>query len=942
MGKYDFGNYICKLREEKGLTQSALGELLGVTNKAVSRWENGSAYPSTDLMLPLANALGVPIENLYRMISDGKLPEGAISLQEEADADSNGSIEQEASQAEAPISLPLKKRKLAVWLVLSASLLVISATVVAALLWLLPSKKPLQRTAEAVFPFLSVLFDMENGGSVTLQGELGKDVLPSIEQERAEFSVSYDFKKGKERLNLQFGHKAAQSAVTAFGNGERYALTSQSLLGDETLFVDRDGLMEKLDASVFSPNGSSKYAITMEQYEQIREALEKYDRERAEYLKDTLNDAVSNVEKRVKDQRNAKTKRETVLLLNGASGAWVTTTEMNEEFLLALIDAIKAEWQENQEFRSAVETVYRDAGLAELIPLEKTFSQTVEELLDALRKTVAESDPVLTVRTAQKSGYLVLFELHMETVDRSNPKKPCTVKQAASFVTNRSPKRDPGFELSFKETVNDVTEMEMKGSYVIKDEGKHSFSLFLNDNGAIKSAMRFTFDVLLEKQGRMEMEASLKQAMGYSSIDKAKYEELLHLKAEGSYAQARKKIDLGITSAKLKLENTTWEISKSEIHLLLSAKKPRGMRMMKCTTELTSISTEQAARLFDTVQQNLQQFSKQLNESIGTELLRFEYQAKENRREMNTSGSFGFDEKSGFLFLMHTINQNYVRYEPKLYVFRSGDLSLVKKVDLPQEYRYSQIRVNNGKILFVPETGRKVFIHDAATVTLEKTVTLPYKPSDIILDGDVLLLFNYDKQGLYRIDLLTDETRKLDSFEHPVELFFSQKDHTVMAYCSFWDYQISKQLSCVSIYSTETGERLSQYVFQSGSSGVCFNGSVFVVGNRVLSAETGKELNAAEVLPSFRSNTYYPWVEESVYMSYDYFKKTFDVYLKAPDYTGTVGSVSDTSDEVEVFRVSDGRYLILHDPSFVPSVSFASDLRIRRVWKMDSWELVLP
>ena len=310
MGKYDFGNYICKLREEKGLTQSALGELLGVTNKAVSRWENGSAYPSTDLMLPLANALGVPIENLYRMISDGKLPEEAISLQEEADADSNGSIEQEASQAEAPIALPLKKRKLAVWLVLSASLLVISATVVAALLWLLPSKKPLQRTAEAVFPFLSVLFDMENGGSVTLQGELGKDVLPSIEQERAEFSVSYDFKKEKERLNLQFGHKAAQSAVTAFGNGERYALTSQSLLGDETLFVDRDGLMEKLDASVFSPNGSSKYAITMEQYEQIREALEKYDRERAEYLKDTLNDAVSNVEKRVKDQRNAKTKRE--------------------------------------------------------------------------------------------------------------------------------------------------------------------------------------------------------------------------------------------------------------------------------------------------------------------------------------------------------------------------------------------------------------------------------------------------------------------------------------------------------------------------------------------------------------------------------------------------------------------------------------------------------
>jgi len=74
MGNFNFGNYICELREKKGLSQAELGEKLGVTNKAVSKWENGGGYPSTELMLPLAEALGVPLENLYRAITDSKAP----------------------------------------------------------------------------------------------------------------------------------------------------------------------------------------------------------------------------------------------------------------------------------------------------------------------------------------------------------------------------------------------------------------------------------------------------------------------------------------------------------------------------------------------------------------------------------------------------------------------------------------------------------------------------------------------------------------------------------------------------------------------------------------------------------------------------------------------------------------------------------------------------
>ncbi len=43
MDQRKIGRFIAALRKEKGLTQERLGERLGVTNKTVSRWENGDS-----------------------------------------------------------------------------------------------------------------------------------------------------------------------------------------------------------------------------------------------------------------------------------------------------------------------------------------------------------------------------------------------------------------------------------------------------------------------------------------------------------------------------------------------------------------------------------------------------------------------------------------------------------------------------------------------------------------------------------------------------------------------------------------------------------------------------------------------------------------------------------------------------------------------------------
>lgn len=72
MNNYRFGNYLCDLREKKNLSQKQLGMQLGISNKTISKWENGGGYPSTELILPLAKALGVGVEEMYTAISNDK------------------------------------------------------------------------------------------------------------------------------------------------------------------------------------------------------------------------------------------------------------------------------------------------------------------------------------------------------------------------------------------------------------------------------------------------------------------------------------------------------------------------------------------------------------------------------------------------------------------------------------------------------------------------------------------------------------------------------------------------------------------------------------------------------------------------------------------------------------------------------------------------------
>ena len=64
MDQIKIGKFIAELRKEKCMTQEQLGEKLGVTNKTISRWENGNYMPDVEMLSLLSKELNVTINEL--------------------------------------------------------------------------------------------------------------------------------------------------------------------------------------------------------------------------------------------------------------------------------------------------------------------------------------------------------------------------------------------------------------------------------------------------------------------------------------------------------------------------------------------------------------------------------------------------------------------------------------------------------------------------------------------------------------------------------------------------------------------------------------------------------------------------------------------------------------------------------------------------------------
>ena len=72
--KKTLGTMIAELRKQHGMTQLELAEKMGVTDKAVSKWERDLSCPDINSLPDLAEILGVSVEDLMQIKKEAEAP----------------------------------------------------------------------------------------------------------------------------------------------------------------------------------------------------------------------------------------------------------------------------------------------------------------------------------------------------------------------------------------------------------------------------------------------------------------------------------------------------------------------------------------------------------------------------------------------------------------------------------------------------------------------------------------------------------------------------------------------------------------------------------------------------------------------------------------------------------------------------------------------------
>ena len=77
--KKTLGTMIAELRKQRGMTQLDLAEKMGVTDKAVSKWERDLSCPDINSIPNLAEILGVSVEELMQVKKEADAPVSKVA-----------------------------------------------------------------------------------------------------------------------------------------------------------------------------------------------------------------------------------------------------------------------------------------------------------------------------------------------------------------------------------------------------------------------------------------------------------------------------------------------------------------------------------------------------------------------------------------------------------------------------------------------------------------------------------------------------------------------------------------------------------------------------------------------------------------------------------------------------------------------------------------------
>lgn len=415
------GTNIKNLRIAKGISQEAFAEALNVSRQSVSKWENGSVLPKTDVLIVVLEILDVDLKDVLQPISPAEEvaeePTGELEALFQQSCEEEP--EKEASEEQAVSPPPPKKKKRLMWLFWAipvATVLLAMLVVAGILLYPLLFQDPLINTVQAMLPDTSSAEALEE-------------------------------KWGQEGAEITVGRADAKISVTLVPRYDRIAVGGLTQDGSFVI-LPRQNVEEALEDSPLHPTSAvtqhSPAALSYDHYRMLESILtplesnyeteEEGDEAFANTLKAIREDLYEHADSTVRyafvPEQFAIRKTETITL--------------DKDSLCALLDAVAKEIEQNKQMDSLLEATADG---------EETV--TLSEGLRTFRNTLATQCRSLWIRftCSTVGGRIESVKLTYDA--RGLEDEPASL----SFDINFSYEKDaPSFEAKVKTS-------EQKGSY---------------------------------------------------------------------------------------------------------------------------------------------------------------------------------------------------------------------------------------------------------------------------------------------------------------------------------------------------------------------------------------------------------------------------------------------------------------------------------------------
>lgn len=748
-----------------------------------------------------------------------------------------------------------------IWIVISVILVIAAVGVGGLIAWRYyssPLEKPFEKTMTALFPEFAELADMEKQGRVELIGSIDADLYGELENP-LDLKIGLDYIQDSAKLELAIGSDGKTLDAAALMDGNGIALSSSALSDGEKYGVRFENLKEALDASAFSPNGTSDYAMSQELYNFLTELSETC--ENTVSLETNLNKILDSVKKNL----TLKSEEREVKLLDTTAEANVTEIKFDLSFLTALAEATLDDCREDESFCNLI------AGFltAESDPSAEGAIAEVENLVKKCKEAQDSYTLSGTLTAAEHDGYLVLFEAELLITDKESEKGSALT---FAWTLTQQPKEDPRFTLTLNYEANEETVYTYTADFERSEENgdvKYSLEILTEARGEYRYAEKSNWTLEIAEDGEMELNSVNSYAFDYQDLADAEFEEDTELEVHGSLTSTEDSLSLTVDKISLITSDIRMlDMKKSSFTLTLSSERP-SLGKSTDAADLCRMTAEELDSVRASIHSAMLEKVEKINTACGVTLLQYGYTAQELGTAVSDSYSqYAYDPETKRLFLVvQTVKSNSAQVDTDILVYDTDTMRLVDTISLDDTLTV-MLAADNGNLLILDR--EEVSLYDAASLTKTKTLfsSSTYDFNMMLLDGNSLYLIS----GLEFIhyDISTDKAKFKNLGTQINWIQSASLDRESHTLCLTGEKYNNRSIDIIGIFNSETGEEIFywEYGYGNMSKAVSLVGKAFYTFEHYR-APDGSVVRLSSLTPQRKNQGYY--VDRVIYSDDAYF-----------------------------------------------------------------------